>query len=266
MRAALVLLMTSILPLTFGGCANEPGNPSFNVSIEQAERALGVMEREKRPFDRPVVVVAGYLDPGVGVAVAAAALRRLTTEPAQVIEVPLLTTTTFEACRARVIEKVEERFPSGDDRATVEVDVVGISMGGLVSRYAAIDLGNRVKTLRVKRLFTVATPHRGANLAQWPSMDPRHLGMRAGSEFLSRLDAALPSAEYELVPYVRLGDAMVGAANAAPAGETAWWVTNRALQPAHLGAHTDPRILADIARRLRGEAPFTREPRAPLPE
>jgi hypothetical protein len=37
------------------------------------------------------------------------------------------------------------------------------------------------------------------------------------------------------------------------------------MQGAHLAAHTDPRLLADIARRLRNETPFTTEPRTPLP-
>ena len=31
-------------------------------------------------------------------------------------------------------------------------------------------------------------------------------------------------------------------------------------------AYKDPRILADLAKRLRGETPYTTEPAAPLPE
>jgi hypothetical protein len=36
-------------------------------------------------------------------------------------------------------------------------------------------------------------------------------------------------------------------------------------QSDHLTVQEDPRILADIARRLRGEEPFTHAPPAPLP-
>lgn len=247
------------------GCATvERVNPSFPITVEEGEAAMREAERSARPFDRPVVVVGGYMDPGVGAWVLARNLRRLTTDPGQVIEAPLFSTLTFDACRERVIEKVEARFPSGTAESTVEVDVVGISMGGLVARDAAARREGR-RRLAIRRLFTISTPHGGAALAEWPSLDRRHMDMRRGSEFLQRLDGSLDG-EYELIPYVRLGDAMVGAANAAPAGEVAWWVPNRMMQAAHLGAHTDPRILADIARRLRGETPFTTEPRAGIPE
>ena len=39
----------------------------------------------------------------------------------------------------------------------------------------------------------------------------------------------------------------------------------RNLQGAHLMASKDPRIVADIARRLRGEPPFATTPAEPLP-
>lgn len=248
-------------------CSDQPHmNPSFPLSISDARKAIGEMADAPRPFARPVLVVAGYLDPGVGCSVLASALRRFTTQPEQVIEVPLFTTTTFDACRRRLIETVSSRYPSSSPDQTAEVDVVAISMGGLASRYAAAPSGTSLPQLNVHTLYTVATPHRGAALAAWPSFDQRHLDMRAGSAFLDRLDEDLGRADYELVPYVRLGDMMVGAENAAPVGRAAWWLPNRAFQPPHLAAHTDPRILADIVRRLRGEQPFTVDPPAPLPD
>ena len=66
-------------------------------------------------------------------------------------------------------------------------------------------------------------------------------------------------------PDARIGDTMVGEENTAPPGQVAWWVPNRAFEPAHLLAFGDPRIHADILRRLRGEQPYTTEPRAPWP-
>ena len=89
--------------------------------------------------------------------------------------------------------------------------------------------------------------------------------MRAGSAFLAGLDSQLQSLEYELLSYTRLGDMIVGAQNASVPGTSPWWVTNAPFSPAHLAASTDPRILADIARRLRNEEPFTTNPPAPLP-
>ncbi|HVZ92990.1 MAG TPA: hypothetical protein VG797_00620, partial [Phycisphaerales bacterium] len=52
--------MTSIFPIALGGCASGPTNPSFDVSIDEAESAIREMEASPRPFDRPVVVVCGH--------------------------------------------------------------------------------------------------------------------------------------------------------------------------------------------------------------
>jgi hypothetical protein len=70
---------------------------------------------------------------------------------------------------------------------------------------------------------------------------------------------------YPLYTYVRLGDKQVGEANAAPAGMTPWWVSNEDWDDAHGDARHDPRILADIARRLRGESPLALNPPALFP-
>ena len=90
--------------------------------------------------------------------------------------------------------------------------------------------------------------------------------MRADSEFLAMLNEGLADANYELLCYTRLGDWIVGVENAAPPGHTAWWVPSPPMSFAHLGAATDTRILADIARRLRGETPLTTEPPVPPSE
>jgi hypothetical protein len=96
--------------------------------------------------------------------------------------------------------------------------------------------------------------------------------MRHGSQFLSGLDAAIQAkatpddAAYPIYPYVRRHDGWIGESNAAPPGwPAAWWVPNQPFQDAHIGCCTDPRIVADVARRLRGETPFTLDPPAPLP-
>ena len=89
--------------------------------------------------------------------------------------------------------------------------------------------------------------------------------MRPGSEFLAELDADLAGARYVLYSYARLGDMIVWVENAAPPGLHPWWVANAPFSFAHLSAADDPRFLADIARHLRGEAPFSTEPPADLP-
>ena len=152
-----------------------------------------------------------------------------------------------------------------DPSTTVEVDVIGFSMGGVVARYAASDFyafksGTR---LNVRRVFTVSSPHQGATLADIPSFDSRVINMRVGSAFLKTLNEE--HCDYKLFTYARLGDGVVGEQNAAPPGQTPWW-TSKHHGLSHASAYGDKRILGDIARRLRNEQPFTSEPPAPLPD
>lgn len=242
-------------------------NPSFDVSVPEAREALREMEAEPARLERPVVVLAGLFDPGLASWNLARQLRNLSGDE-RVISVAFPLAWNFDACRERAIAAVEEAFPAEEPGWTTEVDVVGVSMGGLVARYAAMepeDQDEPERRLRINRLFTISTPHQGAALAAAPSPDPRQRAMRKDSGFLKELNDRYTDTGYELYPYVRLGDRMVGPENAAPPGEVPWWVPARFLQPDHLTATLDPRIIADIARRLRGESPFTSEPREPLP-
>lgn len=91
-------------------------------------------------------------------------------------------------------------------------------------------------------------------------MSRLHRDLRERSEFLAKLEAAeRESPAYEIVPYVRRGDWIVGTQDAAPHGQTAWWVDTPPMQDAHVRASLDERIVADVARRLRGEEPFTQK-------
>ncbi|MFC1766418.1 esterase/lipase family protein [Planctomycetota bacterium] len=61
---------------------------------------------------------------------------------------------------------------SDDPNQTVQADVIAHSMGGLVSRYAAMEVPGKPR-LRIAHLFTIATPHQGALISIPPSPDPR---------------------------------------------------------------------------------------------
>src|SRR6185369_10092730 len=112
--------------------------------------------------------------------------------------------TRFDTLARTVIERVEATWPSDNPEETVEVDVVGVSMGGLVARWAALPPADRFregaahnpgatgKRLRIRNLYTLGTPHRGAILANLIAPDPIARDMRAGSGFLRTLDARLP--------------------------------------------------------------------------
>jgi triacylglycerol lipase len=74
---------------------------------------------------------------------------------------------------------LEENFSSAE-----RIDLVGFSMGGLVSRYYIQRLGG---FHRVRKFITIGTPHRGT----WTAFLRRHPGirnMRPGSSFLNDLN------------------------------------------------------------------------------
>ncbi|MEO1129167.1 MAG: hypothetical protein AAFX05_05580 [Planctomycetota bacterium] len=261
---ALFLLVAA---LCCAACSNpdKPLNPSFPLRLDEAKAELRAMKDDPKDLDRPVVVSDGYFSPGISAARVASKIEKYTGDD-RVIQSVYFSTGTFDSSRERLISKIEERFPSDNPNETVEVDVVAISMGGLVARYAALPRTDGGKRLNLRRLYALGTPHIGAEDAEAPTLDKRVLDMRAGSDFLTNLNAALPDAEYEMVNYVRLGDDIVEEYNAAPPGETAYWVANKPFSGAHLGVAHDERFLADILRRLRGEKPYTVGPPAPLPD
>lgn len=261
------LLPVALLALVAGCASTGPVNPSFDLDFDGAGKALKEMEEHPLPLERPLVILGGYLDPGLGSWWTGLSFRKLTSDR-RILELNFVLNATFDGCRSKLIEAVDGAFPSADPVWTTEVDVVAISMGGLVARTAAAPpeaLATSSRRLKIHRLFTISSPHRGARLARLPCLLPLHRDMRAGSPFIHRLEEALSSAGYEIYPYVRLRDWTVGPENAAPPGRTAWWIAGRPIAPAHMASATDTRIRADIARRLRGEPAYTRTPAAPLP-
>jgi len=76
----------------------------------------------------------------------------------------------------------------------IEIDIVGFSMGGLISR---IWLQNHDGFLRTKRFFSIGTPHFGTYTAQIiPSfLMPGIAEMKRGSNLLSQLNDDLTSLE-----------------------------------------------------------------------
>jgi pimeloyl-ACP methyl ester carboxylesterase len=158
--------------------------------------------------------------------------------------------------------RVTERWPGASER----IDVVGISMGGLVARLAAACPNNGTPPLKIARLFTLATPHRGAILARYIAIDRAARQMRPGSAFLDDLEKACVSADYELFCYTQLRDWWVGATRAAPPGRFPFWIDTRSASQhvlSHFLINTNLAVLRDIARRLRGEEPVARQPTQP---
>ena len=271
MRRFIVTCLLLVLVTFSPACTSLTArNPAFPVTHAEAKHRLRVMRTDPAAVDRPVIYVGPFLDPGLAQWLFLHELRRYLEPDAQIVGLSFPPFLSLDDCRRRTVDLVQQHFPSDDPTQTVEVDVIGFSMGGLVARYAALppdaDAGHP-RQLRIHRLFTIATPHNGAQLAPLGGLvSAAARKMRHGSAFMNTLNAALPDAEYQLIPYVRLGDFTVGPAWAAPPGRTPYWASNRPLQFPHIMSFLDARIRADIITRLRGELPLTAATPAPLPE
>ncbi|MEX2212732.1 MAG: hypothetical protein WD768_01305 [Phycisphaeraceae bacterium] len=297
------LLATFVLASLVAGCASSdvPMNPSFPLTIDEGWRQLHSMERSPRKLSRPVIVMGGYVDPGSAPEQTRRFIEACTGDK-RTLAINTTFDFTFDAARRHLIEAIEKKFPSDDPNWTVEVDIVAHSMGGLIVRYAALDRSDPLspaggweragagaesiassgttvntsetkrpspphrKRLRLAHLYSISVPHRGTIVADLPFFDTRQHAMRRGSRVLQLLDSQLDHLPYKIIPYVRLGDTMIGSENAAPWGYDAWWVQNYTVDSPHFNSSNDPRILADVLRRLRDETPYTTWPPTPMPK
>ncbi|QQE13150.1 hypothetical protein JD969_06720 [Planctomycetota bacterium] len=265
------LFALAIILSVITGCGfNNRVNPSFNTSYDDAKQELADMSEKPVVLKRPVVVLGGWGDPGF-VPASIAKRMQLATGDQRVIAINYFGTGGFDESARKTIKAVEKNFPSEDPNETVEVDVIGFSMGGLVARYAAIpthETGEKAfrKRLNVRNLYTIGTPHKGAAMAWTAWWDPSARAMIPGGDFIVRLNRDFKENDrYDVVAYTRLQDMIVGEENAAPEGVDLWWVDNRPFQTAHGNSGTDRRFLADIAKRLRGEPPLAIGDPAPFP-
>ena len=239
MTSRLALLLSAVL-LLVGGCSTfEPGADVNAV---------------------PILVVGGWFDPGFGADRATDELReRLPGRP--IVGVSPGFHGSFDGAAAAVVAELEKHFPSDDPTATIEVDVIAISMGGLTARHAATDEPPG-KRLRVRRMFTLASPHSGALLAERWGFFGSGADMRPGSGFLadlSRREVASPDAwRYPIVQYARDRDFTIGEDGVELPEHlqrrgllirmpTPWYLTG------HRGIYGDDRIFDDIVRRMKGD-------------
>lgn len=226
-----------------------PTNPSFDISRNDAIARMRAIANDRRRLDRPLLVLGGFLDLGLGPFGVARTLRKVV--DGEVIAMQFADCLTFDACRRRVLKRV----------GPAEVDVIGQSMGGLIALLSAIG----ESPLRIKRLFTVASPLRGSLMAGLTPLNvwPLQKHMRSDAATYATLAANRPA--FPVFSYARLGDLTVGTANASLPGEPVRWLANLWPEPAHVGALSDVRILLDIVLRLRGDAPIATDPPAQLP-
>jgi len=225
--------------------------PPTNLAVSPGALAKirAGMLRDPRPLARPVVVIAGYADPGIYSALVARELRRLTSRSRADFLLPTINPfVDIAASGARAARQVRAALADRGLDPGTPVDMVGMSMGGLVCRTAASALVE--DPLEIARLFTLGTPHRGAEIAAAISPSTASSQMRPGSAFLGRLDACpVPDETY---CFTAAGDTVIGADRGVAPGATAYRLPGRPGED-HLSIMADPIALVEIARRLRGE-------------
>lgn len=230
-------------------------NPAFNDDAVTVRRELMRMANRPKPLERPVVVLAGYRA-WHWVTRGLARRLRLTTSNRRrdFVAVSYPDLDRLDDAIDHAVARIEARFP---DRP---IDLVGISMGGLIGRGVAARLAQRDGNAcppRVRRLFTIATPHRGARLAEKIAPDAAAECMRPGSDWLCNLDTTACGAE--IIPYAVLNDMWVGAKHTAPRAQEPHWTSGWRFG-SHFTITHNRAIIADIALRLRGERPLTGTP------
>jgi hypothetical protein len=244
-----------------------PENPSFPVTSGGAHTAFVEMEKNPQQLPRPLVIIGGYEDPGI-LTTLGMQYFQLITRDTKIISISVANCRDFAECRARVLEEVNIACGNHDPEWTAEVDVIGISLGGLAARVAAAPSRDPAspQRLRIAHLYTLSSPLAGARVANL-GITRFQQEIQPDSDLQKYLNAVDADPKYEIVSYVHLGDEMVGQENAAIPGRTPYWLPNTPLVPLlpHEQMMVDERALADIGRRLRGETPFTLPKPAPFP-
>ena len=206
MTRNIVSILVGLSALSCAACANHNAvNPSFAVTSSQAKDAWKTMESSPARLERPLIVLGGIYDPGAMANHIADQIKDVAANDELIRHCSFFFDGSFDRCARKLIETVDDAFPTADPTQTVEVDAVAFSMGGLVARHAASDgfATTNGRRLRIARLFTIGSPHRGAKLACVPTFDRRIVDMRTESEFLETLNAEDP--DYEIVPICATG-------------------------------------------------------------
>ena len=158
MRNTLLIVLYATLAL--GGCTYTTGpSKEYPLQSDQIKASVERMEADPKGVDRPVVVIDGWTMIGGGPTIRKQMIRLTGGTEEEIINYSyLLILSTMESNASKIIDMVEERWPSDDPEWTTEVDVIGYSMGGVIGRVAAMPPKNEKKQrkrLKVKSLYTI---------------------------------------------------------------------------------------------------------------
>lgn len=213
---------------------------------------------------RPVFICCGYHSPRAQGQTLRRLVLKYTHKRAPIYVLSYTTKTSMPAIITSARQQMEKAI-AGILQGRAEFDLIGVSMGGLVSRVLASKESIHSEggptpfenPLKARRVFTLASPHRGALLAEKIRPNSAARDMMPESRFLKHLDAQLDQRDYELTCYSRIRDGWVGATRSSPPGFGVIW-TPGLIWGSHFTVSFDARVLADLCRHLRGEEPLAR--------
>lgn len=234
-------------------------NPDFPTDEATIGAAIARLRESTAALSRPLLIIGGYRSPRWLVGPLVRTLSDFLRPKAGEVT---LVTVPFAMSLAEAARDVDRAINDAGNQGK-EHDVVGFSMGGLVASAMGNGLIPKIPPLRIARLFTLGTPHRGANVAKIVAPDSAAIDMTPGSPFLESLNRLTPTLPYELTCYTYLRDWWVGTPNTSPQGLHPLWIDPPAWHSRLISHFTICRsrpILVDMALRLRGLEPISRKP------
>lgn len=183
-----IAILAGHLLLYPSGITQERRTP---VSPPPAPEDAAQLPTEAKP---PVVLLHGFIDNRSVFVLLRRSLAQHGRQQVESLNYSPLTCDIRTAAEllARHIEEICERSGS------LEVDIVGHSLGGLIARYYVQRLGG---DLRVRTLVTLGTPHSGTRVAPLANAHPIVRQMRPGSGVLEELTRPAPGCRTHFVSF-----------------------------------------------------------------
>jgi pimeloyl-ACP methyl ester carboxylesterase len=205
-----------------------------NPQVTAARERLKEMSAAPRPLPRPVLLLHGLLDLPARFDLLARQLEQCTSNAQGLVKNGKMSGTC-------PIDTLAQRLAQ-QYAGLGEIDVIAHSMGNLAVRQACFKHG-----LKVHRLFSLAGPHGGGRFT-WPLRywHPQIKDMAPGSKFLSSLNAAPSSQDFEIRSWHISGDSVVSRKSAHLVSDSSRELPLRLFIDSHVNIAQDCRVMAEV--------------------